>query len=132
MLHPFICNTLRRDLSGGKDFAVACLKRGSERSLVRALHVEGPGVLLRPNINAPEASVRDTRSAFTRDMNGSWESRGKRAAETLKRQSRTTHGRPSIQVGRVGGAALEGSIADQLGVEATFTTMVDFLEGQHW
>lgn len=112
MLHPVICNTLRRDLSGGKDFAVAGLKGGSERALVRALHVEGSRVLLRTNINAPKASVRDTRGTFTRDSNGSWESRGERVAEVLKRQSRTTNGRPSIQVGWVGGASLEGSIAN--------------------
>lgn len=132
MLHPVICDTLRRDLSGSKDFAVASLKRGSERAFVRALHVERPRVLLRADINAPKASVGDTRGTFTRDPNGSWESRGEGVSEVLKRQCRTTDGRPCIQVGWVGGASLEGPIADQLGIETTFTTVVDFLGEQHW
>lgn len=116
MLHPLICNALGSDLSYSKDFAAARLEGSSEGALVRTLHVEGSRVLLRTNIDTPEARVRETRSALARNTNGGWESRGKRACEVLEGQARTTDSRPSIQVGRVSGASLEGSIADQLGV----------------
>lgn len=84
MLHPIIGNTLRVDLGISKDLAAARLKRSSEGTLVRALDVKGTRVLLRPNIDAPKARVRETRGAFTLNSNGGRKGRGQRVGQILK------------------------------------------------
>lgn len=139
VLDPFVGSLLvlpDRHLGSTEYLAIqSTLKRSCEgSSLVVALDVEGPGVLLTLDAHAPVSVVGKTnllrRLLRNRDVHGGRQGRGERLRKLLEAELGAIDGRPAIESDWVTGlvAGLKSTVADELGVDATIAGVVNVLQ----
>lgn len=131
VLNPLARRGFALDLDATKDLVVlegAPQLRG-ENSVVRAVDPERPRVGLLANVDAPEPVVKEARSpggvAAGGNGHGDWEGLGQRGVQAVEGQVGVVERVPGVEGDRELVAVLKGSVADQLGVNSSFSTIVD-------
>lgn len=141
MLHPAILllghllPKLGLDLDAPKDIPRETrLQRGSELGalLGRASDIEAAGVLLGTHVHAPESVIGKPkflgRGLRRGDVDRVWEGGRERGGQFLERDlGVVVDCAPSLQARGELGTALEGTVADQFGVDSAVTGVVDVL-----
>lgn len=131
VLNPLVRDRVRLYLHGAEDLPIDVrLQRSDEDAIVSTIHPEGSRVLLDADVHTPVSIVQEAdgaRGVARRHVDGDGQGIREGRFEFLKLEFRIVDRVPSRQRQGESLAVLEGSVADELGVDATFSGVVDVL-----
>ena len=132
MLNPLLSLSLRLDLNRAKDLVCKIrLQRSCKVAFVVAPDPEGSSVLVGLDIHAPVAFILEPNlagsAAANRDLHGGRQGLGQRLSVIVDSQASTIDWEVVCRRDRESPTVLEGTVLDQLGVDATVTGIVDVL-----
>ena len=132
MLNPLLSLSLGLDLNRAKDLVCKIrLQRSCKVAFVVAPDPEGSSVLVSFDIHTPVALILETNFAGSavanRDLHGGRQGLGQRLSVIVDSQASTIDWEVVCRRDRESPTVLEGTVLDQLGVDATVTGIVDVL-----